>query len=329
MRTYDVAIVGGGLSGVLAARKLEGQGLSVIVIDKSKSVGGRMATRRIDGGRADHGAQFFTVRSSEFQSHVDEWSKKGWVERWFGEKYARYKGIEGMNQLVKNVSKGIPLKLQFKVHHIIKQHNEYVLRSEDESEVRARAILMTPPAPQTGQLLKQSDLRMSKEAEETLQSLRFSPAVVALLTVNKEEETGLPHSGHQDAHLSEGIERVTDSYAKGISNERIISIYATPERSKALYDKSDATIKEDLLNLTSTIIRPETITAYQIKKWRYAQAENVHTAPFLAVSDEEDVIVAGDAFLYGDDSSGRTRVESAARSGLAAADELMKRLIET
>ncbi|MCA0988844.1 NAD(P)/FAD-dependent oxidoreductase [Guptibacillus algicola] len=326
MKTYDVAIVGGGLSGILAARTMVKKGVSVIVIDKSKSVGGRMATRRHDGGKADHGAQFFTVRSQEFQSHVDEWVQNGWVESWFGEKYARYKGIEGMNQLVKNLSRGLPMKLNFQVHHINKRNSEYVIVSEDKQEISAKAILLTPPAPQTKKLLNQSDCRVSKEAEATLQTLTFSPALVALVTLEKNARTWLPDSGHQDTQLSEGLERIVDSYAKGISKERIISIYATPELSTTLYEESDAIIRDELVKLSAPIIPSRAILSTVIKKWRYAQADHVHTSPFLSLSDEENVLVAGDAFLYEDDQSGRTRIESAARSGLAAASEMIQRL---
>lgn len=72
----DVVIIGGGLTGVMAARTLKENGVDdVLVIEKGKSLGGRMATRRIGEGRVDHGAQFFTVRTKHFQSFVEEWEK--------------------------------------------------------------------------------------------------------------------------------------------------------------------------------------------------------------------------------------------------------------
>jgi hypothetical protein len=70
--TAEVIIVGAGISGLMAAQVLQNNGVHVCVMDKSTSVGGRLATRRIGTGVADHGAQFFTVREPQFQAMVDD-----------------------------------------------------------------------------------------------------------------------------------------------------------------------------------------------------------------------------------------------------------------
>jgi predicted NAD/FAD-dependent oxidoreductase len=62
-----VVIVGAGLSGLVAANELQAAGVEVAVVDKARSPGGRLATRRIGGATLDHGAQFFTVRTPAFQ----------------------------------------------------------------------------------------------------------------------------------------------------------------------------------------------------------------------------------------------------------------------
>lgn len=59
----DVLIVGVGICGLVAATSLTAGGLRVVLLDKGRSVGGRLGTRRVGPGRADHGAQFFTARS--------------------------------------------------------------------------------------------------------------------------------------------------------------------------------------------------------------------------------------------------------------------------
>jgi glycine/D-amino acid oxidase-like deaminating enzyme len=57
--SVDVVVVGAGLAGLAAARRLHAAGLGVIVIESSSTVGGRMRTDRVDGLQLDHGFQQF------------------------------------------------------------------------------------------------------------------------------------------------------------------------------------------------------------------------------------------------------------------------------
>ncbi|GIL96698.1 hypothetical protein Vretimale_2464, partial [Volvox reticuliferus] len=99
-----VAIIGGGMSGLMCARELARLGIRSTVFDTGKhGVGGRMATRasgepslrsgtgsrgkpavQLGGLRFDHAAQFFTVTDPLFQGVVDEWLKEGLVRVWDG-----------------------------------------------------------------------------------------------------------------------------------------------------------------------------------------------------------------------------------------------------
>ncbi len=74
-----VVVVGAGIAGLVAARRLADAGADVVVVDKGRSVGGRLATRRIGDATLDHGAQFFTVRTPAFQRQVDDWVERGLV----------------------------------------------------------------------------------------------------------------------------------------------------------------------------------------------------------------------------------------------------------
>ncbi len=55
--TYDVIVVGAGLAGLRAAGVLEARGLSVLVLEKRESVGGRMSSHCVDGFVLDEGFQ--------------------------------------------------------------------------------------------------------------------------------------------------------------------------------------------------------------------------------------------------------------------------------
>ena len=85
-RNADILVIGGGMAGLAAARALHEGGARVIVIDKGRGPGGRMATRRVEvaGHQVsfDHGAQYFTARDPAFRAVVAGWEAAGVAARW-------------------------------------------------------------------------------------------------------------------------------------------------------------------------------------------------------------------------------------------------------
>ena len=68
-----VVVVGAGAAGLSAARQL-GDRYEVVVFDKARGVGGRMATRRLGDATFDHGAQFLTAHDPGVRGPtVEEW----------------------------------------------------------------------------------------------------------------------------------------------------------------------------------------------------------------------------------------------------------------
>ena len=110
-----VAIVGAGLAGLMAGRTLAEAGHEVVLLDKGRSPGGRLATRRIGAATLDHGAQFFTVRSEAFAARVDRWEADGLVRVWcrgfeVEDGHPRYAVRGGMNALAKHLATGLDVR---------------------------------------------------------------------------------------------------------------------------------------------------------------------------------------------------------------------------
>ncbi|ESQ49622.1 hypothetical protein EUTSA_v10020605mg [Eutrema salsugineum] len=82
-----VAIIGGGMAGLVCALDLEARGVQSTVFDTGiHGLGGRLGTRIIEpqGLIFDHAAQFFTANDSRFIQYVDGWLEKGLVREWKG-----------------------------------------------------------------------------------------------------------------------------------------------------------------------------------------------------------------------------------------------------
>ncbi|MFD7452270.1 NAD(P)/FAD-dependent oxidoreductase [Kitasatospora sp. NPDC059827] len=67
----DVVVVGAGLAGLAAARALTGQGLTVQVLETTDRIGGRMATRELDGFRLDDGSHLLNTAYPELRRALD------------------------------------------------------------------------------------------------------------------------------------------------------------------------------------------------------------------------------------------------------------------
>mmetsp|Transcript_50953 Transcript_50953/g.94923 ORF Transcript_50953/g.94923 Transcript_50953/m.94923 type:complete len:414 (-) Transcript_50953:165-1406(-) len=104
------AVVGAGISGMVAASELAKMGFEVHVYESGRGVGGRMSTRRgeaPDGTKVqfDLGAQYFTASTSRFQAILEEWEKAGVVAPWEG----RFGCIEAADFVTKGVIAVKPL----------------------------------------------------------------------------------------------------------------------------------------------------------------------------------------------------------------------------
>ena len=79
---FEIAIVGAGMAGLSCAQSLQQAGYKVVVIDKSRGLGGRMATRRLQGTHADHGVCYLKPKSAEFQELLNQLVDRKVIRVW-------------------------------------------------------------------------------------------------------------------------------------------------------------------------------------------------------------------------------------------------------
>ncbi|CAO5172635.1 renalase [Frankia sp. AiPs1] len=77
-----VLVAGGGIAGIACAGVLQAAGVTVRVHDRGRVIGGRMASRWIDGRVLDSGASYFTVTSPQFAEVVADWTTRGAARPW-------------------------------------------------------------------------------------------------------------------------------------------------------------------------------------------------------------------------------------------------------
>ncbi len=192
-----VVVVGAGLSGLMAAGRLHANDHEVIVLDKGRSPGGRLATRRIDvdagTARFDHGAQFFTVRTDEVALLVRAWTGQGLVREWCrgfthgsadsdttsggpdtsgsGDGFPRYVVEGGMSALAKHLARDLDVRCNSLVFAIRPGEDPTVsawsVALDDGTALDADAVVVTCPLPQAYALLVTSGIDLPDDLLRT------------------------------------------------------------------------------------------------------------------------------------------------------------------
>jgi predicted NAD/FAD-dependent oxidoreductase len=122
----DTIIIGAGLSGLYLYQELKSKGKNVLVLEKSRNIGGRIAQRRFDGHTFEMGAENYPdVPLEQWRSLI-----------------LKNKGIRKQS-LVEKV--GIQ-------NHIIQVHADKLFK--------AKTVVICAPAPQAFQLLRKSGLAL-------------------------------------------------------------------------------------------------------------------------------------------------------------------------
>lgn len=299
-------IVGAGLAGLTAASELRACGWEVTIVDKGRSVGGRLATRRLGSSRLDHGAQFFTTRSEEFIRAVATWELAGWVEPWYSDEgHTRYKGIGGMNALAKHLASPFLVRTETRVQTLAATSGRWHATAESGEVFDADALILTPPAPQAAALL--ADL--VPDISETLHRINFAPCFALLLTLDGPSLIPAPGYSRPSTGV---IEWIADNTQKGVSaGPAAITVHATGAFTVANLDTSPDEVTRLLLDAARPFLG-SAVTASQLHRWRYAKPVADNHSMCLFSDHPAPVAVAGDA-LAG------ARVEGAWLSGQAAA----------
>jgi len=328
----DVLIVGAGLSGLLAAHTLQAQGLSALLLDKGRSVGGRMATRRVGPGRADHGAQFFTVRSPEFLAWVERWQAEGLVYVWStgwsdgslaatpSDGHPRYAVRGGMNVLAQHLAQGLDVRVETQVAALAPKANGWQVADQTGQVYAGRGLLLTPPVPQSLALLEASGIVLADQDREILESIEYAPSLAGIFWLD--QPLHLPEPGAMQ-RSNAPIAWMADNQRKGISPEATLAtVHAAPEISEAAWQMPETAVLESLFEGLQPFLLPGTqVLEQQLKRWRYALPTQAYPERILVADGPLPLVFAGDAF-------GGPRVEGAALSGLAAGQALADQLAD-
>ena len=317
----SVLVVGAGVAGLAAARRLAGEGYQVCVAERSEVIGGRLATRRLGTAVLDDGAQFFTVRHAELGEVAARWIARGVSREWCrgfrqpADGHPRYVGSSGMIDLAEDLASGLDVVTSVRIDALSAgESGGWVARTDQGATLDADAVLLTAPAPVALGLLGQL---ASPQAIGALRAISYTPTLGLLAVLD--ESPAIPPPGGLQLD-GDPISWIADNQAKGISPLPAVTIHIAPKASSQWWDLGPEEAISAVLDAARPWIGPRDPLGSSLSRWTHAAPEVLHSQRYLvAVDGDRPVVCAGDAF-------GEPRVEGAYLSGLAAAGAIADRL---
>ncbi|MFW6062951.1 MAG: NAD(P)/FAD-dependent oxidoreductase [Chloroflexota bacterium] len=325
-------IIGAGLSGLLAATRLQEASVAVTVLEAASVVGGRVATRQIalpDGTTAtfDHGAQYFTVRDEGFQERVEGWRRAGVVRRWsegfatpdssvYRDGQPRFCGQPAMRAIPQHLARDLDVRLKSPVR-AVHHEEQWSLTVEDGPTFQAPALIMTPPTLQTLALLDAGDVQLPPEARSALGSISYDPCWALLAVLDGPSHIPAPGGLWPDGDV---ISWMADNQKKAISEAPSVTIHASPEFSRAHLAADEGVVARRLLHEAKRWLGAD-VVQYEIQLWPNSIPRQLYGERTLFCEEPGPLAFAGDAFAG-------PRVEGAALSGLAAAEAMLKHIVD-
>ncbi|MBN2305071.1 MAG: FAD-dependent oxidoreductase [Anaerolineae bacterium] len=322
----EVLIVGAGIAGLMAGVALAERGRRAVIVDEGRVAGGRLATHVMGPGRADIGAQFFTVRSRDFRGWVSRWQGRGLVFEWSRgwsegslaavpvDGHARYAVYGGLQALAIHLADRLDVRLNARLVSLVAGNDGWAAMDMRGRTYHAESVILTPPVPLALALLDVAEVPLAPDDRAALEGVAYEPCLAGVFWVHG--TVRLPEPGAvQRPHAP--ISWIADNRRKGISPQAmLITVHASPSYSRTLWDKPDWEI---LIALETALYLYKSydteIVESHLHRWKYSRPAAAYGGGYRVAAGLPPLIFAGDAFAG-------PRVEGAALSGLAAANAL-------
>jgi predicted NAD/FAD-dependent oxidoreductase len=305
-RVFKIAILGAGLTGLSLGQDLlrKHSKEEILILEKSKGSGGRMATRRSEECTYDHGAQYLK-RSEVSQRWIEKGENSHVLKDFPASGRNAVCGITGMTQLAKFLAQDLDVQFNQKLITLKKENNFWNLTTDQGSLISAQQVVLTAPLPQSLEILKNSQISFNSG----LAKIEYAKALVLLL----ELDFSFPDDFTFKENVGGGIFSICAQYKKGISRKPCWTLVMDEAWSQKYFALEDSQILSLAQEAVARQFPELKIKSVQLKKWRYSHPLTSWNSLFEAPA--EGLYLGGDAF-------GGPSLNGALRSSQALAHQL-------
>ncbi|ARV59357.1 FAD-dependent oxidoreductase [Nostocales cyanobacterium HT-58-2] len=338
----DVVVIGAGMAGLVCAQQLTQAGYSVRVIEKSRGLGGRVATRRLYDTCADHGACYLKSKGELLGRFIELLHQRHVLEVWTDTVYdfksgsgftipntsvptPRYVAPEGMSAIAKFLAQGLEILLNQRVIAITPTpEKSWRLTLESGEELMAHSVVIAIPAPQALMLLEPLGDIVGSIFLNQLRSVEFSPCLSVIAGYPTTSQP-LPDWKAVNFLDNPDLAWIGLDSSKRHNPQQAVFVVQSSAAFAQLHDQTQDLLPtgQSMLNRASeSLLLPwlETPEWMQVHRWRYAFARRpLQEVCLPAHSASLPLVCCGDW-------CGGNLVEGAMLSGLAAAEEINNHL---
>ena len=313
----DILIIGAGLAGLSAAQKLVEHGRQVLVVDKGRGLGGRLAGRRIGTATFDHGAQFMTARDPRFAALVERWVDAGVAEEWYRsypgqpQAHPRWRGVPTMTALAKDLARGIEVWSSTRVVEMRQSERAWHIALDNGDSLTAGTVILTAPVPQSIDLIDGGAIALSSDHRRRLEQIEYDACIAVMAVLDGPSMIPAPGAVAPQNGI---LDWISDNQQKGVSGVPAVTLHASAAFSAEHVDAPREVVGKRIIEAAQPWIQA-TVIDYQVHGWRYSKPSRVDEETCLVVCQDPPLVLAGDAFAG-------PRVEGAVVSGWAAAEAL-------
>ena len=317
----DIAIIGAGPSGLVAARVMAAAGKRVVVIDKGRGPGGRLSTRRFsDDLRLDHGCQFITSSNGDQNPVIGDLMEAGVISTWepsvgsqSGQRISSdpewHIGVPTMSSVPKTLAQDLEVQCGLRVDSLESKEDHWQLHGKDGVIVEASHVLVAIPSPQSVDLLAPVGFRSIEKLRRATYDPNWTLLVPGSLLEQAPFDVMKPTSGPLGWIVNQASK-------PGRVPQQAWIAQATTQWSQENLERSSEEVQSELLDALQEIVGGMYSSKSSAHRWRHALVKQPVGEPCL-VDSELCLTACGDWCL------GPT-VGHAIESGLAAADEILK-----
>jgi renalase len=294
MLHIDTVVVGAGISGLTLARRLKEQDRIFKIIEKSRGVGGRMATRRDGLAAFDHGAQFYKTGRTADLPFDHEFSRQNLAQIWFVKDGRVFKAASGgITQLAKSLAQGLDILLNHQLKRIQRgQATTLELEMLDGQILSTEQLFLTCPLPQSLKILADSKI----EYPRYLDDIHFAKALVGLFEV--ETESPLVNGITYQQPASGKIFSIANQQSKKVSQSLAFTVTMHPDWSDQNFEANEDSTTNEIQGTFENHLKQSGAEAFKItkatlKKWRYSHPL---TKPNVLFEKIGNITLLGDAF---------------------------------